>query len=100
MIFEAPPRWAATLLLAAWLIAAGPVRAADDAGPTTNGNAATKAGNESPPSRPQTGTAQPAPTQPADKPPDRPKAKTRPKQTFRPSEEIHVDKAVDFPADI
>ncbi|MDJ0667796.1 MAG: hypothetical protein QNJ61_10975 [Desulfobacterales bacterium] len=99
-MMTATPRWAAALLLGAWLIAVGPVRAADEPKPSTKDTAASKTETENPPPTPPTGTPAATPTPPAAKPPDRPKAETRPKKTFRPSEEIHVDKAVDFPADI
>ena len=94
------PRWAAALLLAAWLITAGPVRAADEPAVSSEDAAAAKTKTDNPSPAPQAGTPAATPNRPAAKPSDRPKAKSRPMKTFRPSEEIHVDKAVDFPADI
>jgi hypothetical protein len=94
------PRWAAALLLAAWLSTASPVRAADEPVTSSEDAAPAKANADDPTPAPQAGTPSATPNRPAAKPSEKPKAKSRPMQTFRPSEEIHVDKAVDFPADI
>jgi hypothetical protein len=91
-------RWAAILVLLTGLAALGPARATDEspAPPPPQGTATVK--DEAPPSPAEPTPA--APQRPAVKPPPGPPTQSRPRQDFRPSEEIHVDKAVDFPADI
>ena len=88
-------RWMPVLLLAAWLGLSGPGRAAETSAPppaSTAGETPTKPSQEEAPP--------PAQTRPAVKAPARKAPPARPREPFRPSEEIHVDKAVDFPADI
>ena len=94
-------QWAATLMVAAGLTSAGPGMAADEPVPSAQGAPPAATGVKDPPPKSPPNPSQPTTqSRPADTPPDRPKTKPRPLQTFRPSEEIHVDKAVDFPADI
>ena len=92
--------WLPVLLLAAGLIFASAGRAAETDIPsaeatTGQGTAAEKkrdaSGIDAPPSTPD---------RPAAKPPPHQKPSSRSRAPYRPSEEIHVDKAVDFPADI
>ncbi len=92
--------WLLACLLGGWIAACGAVQAADDAAsplapPAGSAETTTDA---SPPARDETPPA--VPSQPAVKPSGREKKAPRVRQPFRPSEEIHVDKAVDFPADI
>ncbi len=87
-------------LLAVWLTTAVPIRAAEESTPSTKAAAPREAGAQAKPAANPAGAAPPAPTPSADQPPERPPSKPQPMKTFRPSEEIHVDKAVDFPADI
>ncbi len=93
--------WGVGLLLAVWLAAAHPVRADNDSAvsPSTPPRQSAESTKEGPQ---DTGAESSSEEQarPAAKPPSRPSAVPRARKPFRPSEEIHVDKAVDFPADI
>ncbi|MDJ0887746.1 MAG: hypothetical protein QNI89_10605 [Desulfobacterales bacterium] len=92
-------RWLIYCLIGFWMAAAGPTRAADPpASPAPPARSAETAGEESPPSQVENAPTDPA--GPAVKPPSSKKKAPRARKPFRPSEEIHVDKAVDFPADI
>ncbi len=92
-------RWIQLSFMAIWMAAAGPIEAEDApaAPPAPPVRSAETARDQSPP---------PAENMPADpakpvaKPSSRDKKAPRARKPFRPSEEIHVDKAVDFPADI
>ena len=95
-----PPRWRAALLLATWLTAVGPLHAADESASPSETAAPAKPGAEDPPSKIKGGSPPPVKPREDDKTSEQTKTKPRPLKTFRPSEEIHVDKAVDFPADI
>lgn len=89
-------RWIIILLLGAGLATAGLGRASDEPPPSASAREAA-ADQE----RPSQAESPPTPQTPsAVKPPPRPQPQSRPRKDFRPSEEIHVDKAVDFPADI
>lgn len=92
------PRWMAALLLGAGLMAAGQGRAEEAPTPPLKDPASQTATVEETQSVPGGATSTPAAPQPAAKPP--PTRKSQPLKRFRPSEEIHVDKEVDFPADI
>ena len=91
--------WAAGFLLFAWLTAAGPLQGAEESAPSTEAAAPRDADAADPPSNP-TGPTPSAQRPSAEQPPGRPQSTPPKLKSFRPSEEIHVDKAVDFPADI
>ena len=100
MIHANRRRWLLACLLGVWIAACGVVRAADEPAsrPAPPAGAAETAADESPPARVEATPADPS--EPAAKPAVRKNKAPRVRQPFRPSEEIHVDKAVDFPADI
>ncbi len=94
-------KWLIYCLIGFWMTAAGTARAADGtpappSAPSAQEAPAIEEDQGSPPAAPPPA----AETRPAVKPPSRPPTKPRPLKRFEPSEEIHVDKAVDFPADI
>ncbi len=89
--------WVAGLLLGVWLAAAYPVGAAEESNVSPSPPARQAA--EGAEGRPENSQTEPAPEEQT-RPAARPKAAPHNRKTFRPSEEIHVDKAVDFPADI
>ena len=93
-------KWLRLLVLGFWMAAAGPTRAEDAPAnaPAPPARSAENAGDESPPARVE--NAPDGPPRPAVKPSAPAKKAPRARKPFRPSEEIHVDKAVDFPADI
>lgn len=88
-------RWIIILLLGAGLATAGLGRASDEPprlpprGKRPRIRNALRRPNHRRPRKPR---------RPSNRP--RPQPQSRPRKDFRPSEEIHVDKAVDFPADI
>ena len=93
--------WLAGLALGIWLTAAHPVGAADEpaASPSSPpGQTVPTAADK--PKNTRTESAPEEEVRPAAKPPAPSPAVPRTRRPFRPSEEIHVDKAVDFPADI
>jgi hypothetical protein len=94
------PRWFLACLLAVWIAAVGTARAADPPAspPAPPTRSAESNKDESPPARVENPPA--APAKSSVKPSGREKKAPRVRKPFRPSEEIHVDKAVDFPADI
>ncbi len=91
--------WTAVLLLGLGLATAAPARTEEAASPASESPAPTAAAEKTPPAAAETPAASPA-SPPAAKPPSRPARKAKPLKRFRPSEEIHVDKEVDFPSDI
>jgi hypothetical protein len=94
------PRWFLACLLAVWIAAVGTARAADPPAspPAPPTRSAESNKDESPPARVENPPA--APAKSSVKPSGREKKAPPVRKPFRPSEEIHVDKAVDFPADI
>ncbi len=91
--------WIVVLLLVVWVAAAGGLHADDPPPPAPEA-----AGEKGPPeeNRDVNRTEGPSPSQdrPAAVPPARTDPSSRERRPYRPSEEIFVDKAVDFPADI
>ena len=94
-------RWCgvAALLLGVGLLAAGQARSAESTANNPQAPAAQTEAVAKPPSTSGEAATTPATPPPAAKPP-KPAGKAKPYKRFRPSEEIHVDKEVDFPSDI
>ncbi len=94
-----PRRWFLACVLGVWIAAGGAVRADDAAAPPAPPAGAAEAAKEKPPPA-RIDNPPAARSEPAVNPSGREKKAPRARKQFRPSEEIHVDKAVDFPADI
>ncbi len=93
--------WGVGLLLVVWLLAAHPAGAENDAAVSPSPPPRQSAeSNEDRPENAASESSAEAQARPAAKAPDRSPATPRKRKPFWPSEEIHVDKAVDFPADI
>ena len=95
-------RWygVAALLLGVGLMSTGQARAEEEPANTPQSPASQTEAAAKPPSEPGAAATTPATPEPAAKPPSKPARKAKPYKRFRPSEEIHVDKEVDFPSDI
>ena len=95
------PRLMRLFLLGIWFTTAGTIRAEDCApspSPASPPAQAAEADQEKSSSPAETAPNRQSPS--IVKPPARSPTAPAPRKNFRPSEEIHVDKAVDFPADI
>jgi hypothetical protein len=90
----------AALLLSVGLMTAGQARTEEAPANTPQGPASQTEAVAKTPSVSGEAATTPAAPQPAAKPPPKPARQAKPLERFRPSEEIHVDKAVDFPSDI
>jgi hypothetical protein len=88
------------LLLALGLMAAGTARAEEASATAPKDPGAQTATVEKTPSVSKQEAPPPTTSPPADQPRPKSARPNKPLKRFRPSEEIHVDKAVDFPSDI
>ena len=92
--------WVATLMLGAGLMTAVQARTEEAPANTPQSPASQTEAAAKTPSESGEAAKTPAAPEPAAKPPPKPARKAKPLERFRPSEEIHVDKEVDFPSDI